>query len=309
MISLSANTPTTISDLSYTFPVGLTSLVSPGDLFTVEDIQGSNDLESALTAGTVNVIDGFNVKLTTIKNVGLGDVSSGCAMAKEGVFTTFSATTIVVDGKVAEVTDNYVTGATLNSTTLELERTGGLSDVTVDLSSISGGGTDKFVSGATYSEPTTAEPKIAFVGNSSETTFNVLTNVFGTYYHYAEDLSESGQLADGSFTTYLTLSVTSTIPDGIYRVGWSFEFYAEQKDSDVMFRVRVDDDNSKVLLDIDHEVAERKRWYSVGGFGNVTFGSNGTHTIDFDIATENTADYILVRNVRLEFWRVDSVSG
>ena len=35
-------------------------------------------------------------------------------------------------------TDNYVTGATLNSTTLELERNGGLADVTVDLAPILG---------------------------------------------------------------------------------------------------------------------------------------------------------------------------
>ena len=64
MISLSASSSTLISDLNTTFSAGLTSLISPGDQFSVEDIQGSNDMEAALTAGTSNVIDGSNLKLT-----------------------------------------------------------------------------------------------------------------------------------------------------------------------------------------------------------------------------------------------------
>ena len=67
MISLSASSSTLISDLNTTFSAGLTSLISPGDLFTVEDIQSSNDMEAALTAGTINIIDGNDIKLTSIK--------------------------------------------------------------------------------------------------------------------------------------------------------------------------------------------------------------------------------------------------
>jgi len=58
MISLSASSPTLISDLDYTFPIGLTSLISPGDQYDSDIIRASDDLESALTAGTVNVVDG-----------------------------------------------------------------------------------------------------------------------------------------------------------------------------------------------------------------------------------------------------------
>ncbi len=143
MISLSASTPTLISDLGHTFPTGITSLISPGDLFTADDIRGSNDMENALTGGTINIIDGNNVRLTTIKNIGLGDVSSGQATAKNAIFTsltatTISASTVMVGGSEAKTTDTFVTAATLNSTTLELERNEGLADVTVDLSSIDG---------------------------------------------------------------------------------------------------------------------------------------------------------------------------
>lgn len=144
MISLSANTPTLISDLNYTFPIGLTSLISPGDPFDSDQIRASDDLETALTAGTVNVIDGGGVNLTTIRNVGLGDVSSGYAEISDGTFgnitvtNTISATTIVISGVTAATTDSYITGGTLNSTTLELKRNEGLTDVDIDLSSIEG---------------------------------------------------------------------------------------------------------------------------------------------------------------------------
>jgi len=199
-------------------------------------------------------------------------------------------------------TDRFVTGATLNSTTLELERNGGLSDVTVDLSSIAGG-TDKFVSGATYSEPTTAEPKIAFVGNSSETTFDVLTNVFGTYYDSAENLSEQTTNTT-TYSTALSLT-TNTVPDGIYRIGWSYEWGGNtQRD----FEARVQVDGSTVM-EVNMEAKDSNSYFGVGGFANQTFGSNGTHTINFDFASENNGTTVRVRNLRLEFWRVSSVSS
>ena len=144
MISLSANTPTLISDLNYTFPVGLTSLVNPGDPFDSDQIRASDDLETALTGGTVNVIDGGGVNLTTIRNVGLGDVSSGYAEISDATFgnitvtNTISATTIIISGTTAELTDSYVTGATLNGDVLELKRNENLADVTVNLSPING---------------------------------------------------------------------------------------------------------------------------------------------------------------------------
>ena len=58
--------------------------------------------------------------------------------------------TDIFNNYTANTTDNVVTGATLNSTTLELERNNGLSNVTVDLSSLSGISENTFVTAFTY---------------------------------------------------------------------------------------------------------------------------------------------------------------
>lgn len=198
-------------------------------------------------------------------------------------------------------TDSYVTGATLNSTTLELERNGGLPDVTVDLSSID---TNTFVSGGTYSEPTTAEPKIAFVGNSSDTTFNVLTNVFGTYYHSAEDLSQQ-TTSSNSYVNALT-TTTGTVPSGKYRVGWSFEYQINSKGQD--FEARVQVNNSTTIAEINVEPKDQTSYFPASGFAELEFGSNGTHQIDVDFASEGN-ETSRIRKTRVEFWRVGSITS
>jgi len=360
MISLSANTPTLISDLNFTFPIGLTSLVSPGDRYTVEDIQGSNDLESALTAGTINIIDGGGVNLTTIRNVGLGDVSSGYGEITDGMFgnitvtNTISATTIVISGVTAQTTDSYITGATLNGYVLELERNESLVDVTVDLSSIEGtvtsiGGTGT-VNGLTLGGTVTDSGNLTLGGTlainngdwsgadlaivnggtgqsgaqnainalsqvSSATNEYVLTkdtgtgnalwkaaaggSTFGSEYHSDEDLSEQTTTSE-SYVNALTFT-TSTVPSGTYRVGWSYEWRGNTgKD----FEARVQIDNSTTLMEVNMEAKDNNSWRGAGGFGNISSLFSGTHTIDFDFATEDEDRTMRIRKLRLEFWRV-----
>ena len=81
-------------------------------------------------------------------------------------FNSYSALTqMIIDSKLdksvfntytANTTDNVVTGATLVGATLELERNNGLTDVTVDLSSLTGAvDTNTFVTGFTYNDNNT----------------------------------------------------------------------------------------------------------------------------------------------------------
>ena len=358
MISLSANTPTLISDLNYTFPVGLTSLVNPGDPFDSDQIRASDDLETALTGGTVNVIDGGGVNLTTIRNVGLGDVSSGYAEISDGIFgnitvtNTISANTIIISGTTAELTDSYVTGATLNGDVLELKRNENLVDVTVNLSPINGtvtsvGGTGS-LNGVTLGGTVTSSGNLTLGGTlainngdwsgtdlsianggtgqgtaqnainslsqvSSATNEHVLTkdtstgnatwkaggSTFGSEYHSDEDLSEQTTTST-SYVNALTFT-TSTVPSGTYRVGWSYEWQGNARED---FEARVQVDNSTTLMEVNMESKDNTGWHGVGGFGNITFGSNDTHTIDFDFATEASERTMGIRKLRLEFYRI-----
>ena len=116
-------------------------------------------------------------------------------------------------------TDNYVTGATLNSTTLELERNGGLADVTVDLSSID---TNTFVSGGTFN---TTTDNIDFVGNSSDTTFSV---DMGIIQHDRQSMDVSGSDITSSsyvdFTNSLTLTTGDLGTNGDYLITFNCYF-------------------------------------------------------------------------------------
>ena len=116
-------------------------------------------------------------------------------------------------------TDTFVTGATLNSTTLELERNGGLADVTVDLSSID---TNTFVSGGTFN---TTTDNIDFVGNSSDTTFSV---DMGIIQHDRQSIDVSGSDITSSsyvdFTNSLTLTTGDLGTNGDYLITFNCYF-------------------------------------------------------------------------------------
>ena len=87
----------------------------------------------------------------------LGTISSGGTNLDQ-LFATVSSNT-----------DTFVTGATLVGTTLNLKRNNGLSDVTVDLSPLSGTSVNNFVTGGTFSSGS----GILSLFNNDGNTFNV----------------------------------------------------------------------------------------------------------------------------------------
>jgi hypothetical protein len=148
-------------------------------------------------------------------------------------------------------TDRFVTGATLNSTTLELERNGGLSDVTVDLSSIAGG-TDKFVSGGTFNTNTV---NIDFVGNSSDTTFSVDMGII-QHDRQSTDVSNSNITTGSyvSFTNPLSLTTGNLGTNGDYLI--TFNCYFDN----------ASDSQNWVILEIDGStVATTERMHEIKG--------------------------------------------
>jgi hypothetical protein len=135
---------------SYTSAASLNGNVIEFD----NNIQGTNlysvDLTSILSGKTNNsdfwlhTGDTNNPHQTSFSNL----VSTGHTHILSEI-TDFSTYSGSVQTQIDNIEDNYVTGATMNSNTLELSRSGGLSDVTVDLSQFVDDTNDGVVSGAT----------------------------------------------------------------------------------------------------------------------------------------------------------------
>ena len=101
---------------------------------------------SAIIAGENNTIThsntfilGSNISSTQtgttyVENLNVGSLGSGISVNNLGIDASGN---VVVGSSGTTSTDTYVTGATLNGNTLEIERNNGLSAVTVDLSSLS----------------------------------------------------------------------------------------------------------------------------------------------------------------------------
>ena len=131
--------------------------------------------------------------------------------------------------------------------------------------------------------------------------------IFGSQYYSDETLAEADttNTSAGSNTSNPRADITtSTIPSGTYRIGWSLEWKASDEDQRWNGRVRVD--NTTNIMEMASEPAKENRdeWRAIGGFGNQTFGSSDTHTVEMDWWTENSAGTAYIRKARIEFWRV-----
>ena len=118
------------------------------------------------TGGTFNVTNAAALYSDNDINVtgGTYNPSNGCV-----TFSTNSGSTFDVCGFVTGLTDTFITGATLVGTVLELERNNGLSDVTVDLSPLSGISENNFVTGGTFNS---GSGTLSLFNNNGDT-FNV----------------------------------------------------------------------------------------------------------------------------------------
>jgi len=124
---------------------------------------------------------------------------------------------------------------------------------------------------------------------------------FGSEYDSGEDLSE--QVTSSTSEQNALTITTPSVPAGDYRVGWSFEWKGESEKEDFLARVRVDDSDPNIM-DMMTTVKGGNKWGPTSGFGNITFGSSGTHTIDVDWWSGDSGNDASIRKTRLEFWRI-----
>jgi hypothetical protein len=129
-----------------------------------------------------------------------------------------------------------------------------------------------------------------------------IPRVWGSEYKYAESNTVSTTTLL-TFTQKLRLS-TVTIPAGDYRIGYQWEWRA---DDGVQGFIQCQlDDGTPLLADTEPDVGtpSQNDWMLVGGFMRVTL-TNDVHTIDIDFRKEIAGGSALkIRKARLEIWRI-----
>jgi hypothetical protein len=129
----------------------------------------------------------------------------------------------------------FISGTTLNGDTLELNRTGGLSAFTIDLSSID---TNTFVSGGTFNTGTTS---IDFVGNSPETTFSVDMGII-QHDRQVADIPTWSPTGPAAYTDIVgaTLDTGNLGTNGDYIIIFNANWQGSSKNKKADFQILVD---------------------------------------------------------------------
>lgn len=96
---------------------------------------------------------------------------------------------------------------------------------------------------------------------------------------------------------------TATVPAGVYRLGWAYEWQITSTSSD--FEARILQDGVTVLATHREEVqdAATTQKHSVGRFKYVTL-TNAVHTFDVEYRSVSASGTARIENVGLEFWRI-----
>ncbi len=139
-----------------------------------------------------------------------------------------------------------------------------------------------------------------YVDYELSTLSGAITDGFGGQYTFAESAGES-QTSSTSYVRKIRLTA-SGIPDGDYRIGFSWEWRHNKSNTYYNGRVQIDDTDT-IYTFSSSPIVDVNTWRVVTNFYQATL-SGGTHYVDIDYASSNAANVSYIRNARIEFWRV-----
>ena len=130
--------------------------------------------------------------------------------------------------------------------------------------------------------------------------------LFGLQFHYSEYLPEQ-QTNSLTYIEALRLTVSGTDGTGVdagdYRVGWTFEWRQDRLNYEFALQVQINDTitiyefAASPYVDVNY-------FATLTDFFYLTLPS-GIHHADMDFASTDIKATSLIRNARLEFWRVN----
>ena len=126
-------------------------------------------------------------------------------------------------------------------------------------------------------------------------------HLFGDNFFYTTSIS----ISSTNSTTFIEkLKLTASgIPEGSYRVGWSFEWRMSKQNESFTYRVQLDD-SINLGTNTKSPFVDVNEYQLIANFYYMPVLVSGTHTIDVDFHSSNSGATAYIQNVKIEFWRV-----
>jgi len=123
---------------------------------------------------------------------------------------------------------------------------------------------------------------------------------FGSRLAYAEE-PKFAQTTSAKYVEHVVLQQTE-LSAGVYRVGWSFEWWGSNTSTDFMARILLDGQtiSQHRRRPINSSSTTRD---TVSGFHHAVL-SQGDHTLSLEFCTSDNRRAVGIENARLECWRV-----
>lgn len=143
----------------------------------------------------------------------------------------------------------------------------------------------------------TAVRKVEDQGGSQAEVY--IEPLFGSWYGWS--LADSESSTNSTSWIQKTTYTSPVIPDGFYRIGYTFEWRRDSTGNDFLARIQIN--NTTDIMNMNEESKDPHSWHLCGGFQIVAL-SAGSYTIDLDFSGESTGNTSYIRNARLEFWMI-----